>query len=303
MARLTVDDLKKIKDQNLERINFKDKTYLLICGGTGCHATGSLKVKDALLKELEAKSLAQKVEVVETGCNGFCAMGPLMVVHPGDTFYQKISLKDIPEIVEKHLINGQIVEKLLYKDPATKKHIQDQTQIPFFSNQMPRALRNKGLINPESIEDYIARDGYLGAAKALLEMEPDAIVAEMKTSGLRGRGGAGFPTGMKWEFASKSPGEIKFVLCNADEGDPGAFMDRSILEADPHAVIEGMVIAAKAINSHQGYVYARTEYPLAIQRLQMAIKRATELGLLGYPRFGFRFRNQHLPGGRRLCLR
>ena len=281
MARLTVEDLKKIKEQNLDRLNFKEKTYLLICGGTGCHATGSLKVKDALLKEIEAKALNEKVDVVETGCNGFCAMGPIMVVHPGNTFYQKISPDDIPDIVEKHLVNGQVVEKLLYKDPVTKKPIQDQTDIPFFANQMPRALRNKGLINPEAIEDYIARDGYLGAAKALSEMTPEQIVSEMKISGLRGRGGAGFPTGVKWDFASKSPGDIKYVLCNADEGDPGAFMDRSILEADPHAVVEGMIIAAKAINAHQGYVYARTEYPLAIKRLQLAINQAKEFGLLG----------------------
>jgi NADH-quinone oxidoreductase subunit F/NAD(P)H dehydrogenase (quinone)/NADP-reducing hydrogenase subunit HndC len=281
MPRLTVDDLKKIKEANKDRLAFKDKTYLLICGGTGCHATGSLKVKQSLLEAIEAKGLSDKVEVVETGCNGFCAMGPIMVVHPGDVFYQKIKPEDIPDIVEQHLVNGRFVERLLYKNPATKKTIAVQTDIPFFANQMPRALRNKGLINPESIEDYITRDGYLGAAKALLDLAPEQIVAEMKTSGLRGRGGAGFPTGVKWDFASKSPGDIKYVLCNADEGDPGAFMDRSILEADPHAVVEGMIIAAKAINAHQGYVYARTEYPLAIKRLQLAISQAKAFGLLG----------------------
>ena len=184
MPKLTVDDLKSIKAQNADRLAFKDKTYLLICGGTGCHATGSLKVKDALLKELAAKQLQDKVAVVETGCNGFCAMGPLMVVHPGDVFYQKISLEDIPHIVQDHLIDGKIVDKLLYKDPGTKKHIPVQTEIPFFAHQMPRALRNKGLIDPESIDDYITRDGYLGTAHALLEMTPEQIVGEMLKSGI-----------------------------------------------------------------------------------------------------------------------
>lgn len=281
MPKFTLDDLQSIKAAHADRLAFKDKTYLLICGGTGCHATGSLKVKEALLSELAAKQLQDKVEVVETGCNGFCAVGPLMVVHPGDVFYQKIAIDDIPTIVQSHLIEGKPVDKLLYKDPSSKQRIAVQTEIPFFAHQMPRALRNKGLINPESIDDYIARDGYLGTAKALNELTPEQIVEEVLQSGLRGRGGAGFPTGVKWDFARKSPGEVKYVLCNADEGDPGAFMDRSILEADPHSVLEGMIIAAKAINAHKGYIYARTEYPLAIKRLQIAIGQAKERGLLG----------------------
>jgi NADH:ubiquinone oxidoreductase subunit F (NADH-binding)/(2Fe-2S) ferredoxin/Pyruvate/2-oxoacid:ferredoxin oxidoreductase delta subunit len=281
MPKFTVDDLKAIKAKNADRLAFRDKTYLLICGGTGCHATGSLKVRDALIDELAAKQLQEKVEVIETGCNGFCAMGPLMVVHPGDIFYQKMTVEDIPHIVQDHLIDGKVVEKLLYKDPKTKKPIPTQTEMPFFAHQMPRALRNKGLIDPESIDDYIARDGYLGAARALLEMTPEGIVEQMLISGMRGRGGAGFPTGVKWDFARKSQGDVKYVLCNADEGDPGAFMDRSILEADPHSVLEGMIIAAKAINARKGYIYARTEYPLAITRLQIAIAQAKERGLLG----------------------
>ncbi len=281
MPKFTVDDLKAIKEQHGARLAFQDKTYLLICGGTGCHATGSLKVMDVLQKELDEKGLHDKVEIVETGCNGFCAVGPLMVVHPGDIFYQKIKLDDIPKIVQEHLIDGTPVKKLLYKDPVSKKLIPNQSDIPFFAHQEPRALRNKGLIDPESIDDYIARDGYLGTARALLEMQPEEIVEQMKISGLRGRGGAGFPAGIKWDFARQSVSDIKYVLCNADEGDPGAFMDRSILEADPHAVVEGMVIAAKAINATKGYVYARTEYPLAIKRLQMAIDAAKERGLLG----------------------
>jgi NADH:ubiquinone oxidoreductase subunit F (NADH-binding)/(2Fe-2S) ferredoxin/Pyruvate/2-oxoacid:ferredoxin oxidoreductase delta subunit len=281
MPKFTVENLKQIQEQYGSRIAYSDKTYLLACGGTGCHATGSLKVIQALRDEITQRGLQDKVEIVETGCNGFCAVGPLMVVQPGDIFYQKISLDDIPKIVEEHLINGKPVEKLLYKDPSTKKKIPKLHDIPFFANQQPVALRNKGLIDPESINDYIARNGYMGAAKALLEMQPGDIVEQMKISGLRGRGGAGFPTGVKWFFASQSQSDVKYVLCNADEGDPGAFMDRSILEADPHAVVEGMVIAARAINASHGYVYARTEYPLAIKRLQIAIDAAKERGLLG----------------------
>ncbi len=258
-----------------------DKTRLLICGGTGCHATGSIAVKEALAQEVQRQGLSDRVDIVETGCNGFCAKGPLMVIQPEGVFYQKMSVADVPEIVEKQLKEKTPIERLLYKDPTAKKTIAAQNEIPFFAHQEPRVLRNKGIIDPEKIDDYILRDGYAGAAKALSRMSPDDIVAEMKASGLRGRGGAGFPAGLKWEFAKASEGEIKYVLCNADEGDPGAFMDRSILEADPHAVIEGMIIAAKAINARQGYVYARTEYPLAIKRLGLAIAQARAMGLLG----------------------
>ncbi len=281
MEKLTFEGLQQRQKALSEKAASAHVSQLLICGGTGCHATGSIKVIDAMKEEIRKQGLTDKYEVVETGCNGFCAMGPILVVHPEGVFYQKLKADDVPALVQEHLIDGKHVEKLLYKDPNTKKRIPLQDDIPFFSHQMPRVLRNKGLIDPESIDDYIRRDGYLGTAKALLEMTPEAIIGEVKTSGLRGRGGAGFPTGLKWEFASKSPSEVKYVLCNADEGDPGAFMDRSILEADPHAVIEGMIIAAKAINAHQGYVYARTEYPLAIRRLQKAIDQAKELGLMG----------------------
>jgi NADH-quinone oxidoreductase subunit F/NAD(P)H dehydrogenase (quinone)/NADP-reducing hydrogenase subunit HndC len=281
MARMSVADLGKLKEKYADRLAFKDKTYLLICGGTGCHATGSIKVMDALCAEIAANNLTEKVEVIETGCNGFCAMGPIMVVHPGDIFYQKIKPKDVSELIQQQLIRGKPVERLLYKDPTTKKRIQCQMDIPFFAHQQPRALRNKGVIDPESLSDYIARDGYQGAAIALFKMTPDEIIEEVKTSKIRGRGGAGFPTGVKWQFAKASPSDVKYVLCNADEGDPGAFMDRSILEADPHAVLEGMIIAAKAINATQGYIYARTEYPLAIKRLGLAIEKATEKGLIG----------------------
>ncbi|MBF0121071.1 MAG: NADH-quinone oxidoreductase subunit NuoF [Desulfobacterales bacterium] len=281
MERLTVEDLKKIKERQLQDIPSENNIHLYLCGGTGCHATGSIKVKDALIQEIVKKGLENKVKVIETGCNGFCAKGPLLLMQPGGLFYQKLSPEDAEEFVREQLINGKHVERLLYKEPGTNKIIPAQKDIPFFSNQMPLVLRNKGILNPESIDEYIAKDGYLATAKALFEMTPEIITDQVKLSGLRGRGGAGFSTGMKWEFARKSTGDMKYVLCNADEGDPGAFMDRSILEADPHAVLEGMIIAAKAINSHNGYIYCRTEYPLAIHRLEVAISQAKSYGLIG----------------------
>ena len=281
MGKLAVADLERIREERSNEVSFLDKTYCMLCSGTGCHATGSIAVKEALEKEIAEKQLSDKIKVVETGCNGFCAMGPILVVQPEGIFYQKLKAEDIPELVETALVGKQPVERLLYKDPVTKKRVLKQDDISFFAHQLPLALRNKGLVDPEQIDDYIARDGYRGAAKALLELTAEQIIEEVKTSGLRGRGGAGFPTGLKWQFCNASPGDIKYVLCNADEGDPGAFMDRSILEADPHAVLEGMIIAAKAINAHKGYIYARTEYPLAIRRLELAIEQAKAYGLLG----------------------
>jgi len=257
------------------------RSHLLICGGTGCQASGSPAVKEALLEELEKRKLTEEIKVVETGCNGFCALGPIMVAYPEGVIYISLKATDMPELVEEHLIKGRIVKRLLYKEPGTEKAIPTMQEIPFFAHQELRVLRNRGLIDPEKIEEYIARDGYAGMAKALTEMTPEQIVKEMLDSGLRGRGGAGFPTGLKWKFAAQSKGDVKYVLCNADEGDPGAFMDRSVLEADPHAVLEGMVIAAKAIGSSQGYIYCRAEYPLAIHRLNIAIAQAKEAGLLG----------------------
>ena len=295
MPKLTVNDLQEIKKKTQIDVATRLGTapddaaleaghaskHLLLCGGTGCHATGSIGVKEALMVEIAKRCREKDFQVVETGCNGFCAQGPVMVVQPDGVFYQKIKADDAAAIVEEHLINGQALERLMFKDPDTKERIPLLMDIPFFSEQKPLVLRNKGMIDPEVIDDYIARDGYFAAGKALLEMTPEEIIAEMKTSNLRGRGGAGFPTGLKWEFASKSPGDVKYVLCNADEGDPGAFMDRSVLEADPHAVVEGMIIAAKAIDAHEGRIYCRAEYPLAIRRLGMAIDQAREYGLLG----------------------
>ncbi|MFH1092460.1 MAG: NADH-quinone oxidoreductase subunit NuoF [Pseudomonadota bacterium] len=259
----------------------KFRSHLLICGGTGCHSSGSLEVKEALEAEIARQGLAEEVKVVETGCNGYCAAGPVMVVYPEGIFYQRLTPEDASEVVSEHLLKGRPVPRLFYREPTKKEAIPAMLDIPFFAHQQLVVLRNKGLIDAEEIDEYIARDGYTGAGKALLEMTPEEIVAEVKKSGLRGRGGAGFPTGLKWSFCQASPGNVKYVLCNADEGDPGAFMDRSVLEADPHAVLEGMIIAAKAVGANQGYIYCRAEYPLAVRRLNIAINQAREYGLLG----------------------
>jgi NADH:ubiquinone oxidoreductase subunit F (NADH-binding)/(2Fe-2S) ferredoxin/NAD-dependent dihydropyrimidine dehydrogenase PreA subunit len=253
----------------------------MICAGTGCVANGSLKVKDALETELIKRNLQNEVKIVLTGCNGFCAKGPVMVVYPEDIFYQLVKPEDVPFLVEEHFIKGRPVEKFLYTPPTAKNTIPVMNDIPFFKHQVLRALRNRSLIDAEKIEEYIARDGYMAAAKALTEMTPEQIVSEVKSSGLRGRGGAGFLTGLKWELCARVQGDIKYILCNGDEGDPGAFMDRSVMEADPHSVLEGMIIAAKGINANYGYIYVRAEYPLAVHRLQIAIDQAKENGLLG----------------------
>ena len=281
MNKLKSNDLQTIQEEYASRMNFRDKTYLMICGGLGCHTTGSLEVKEALLQEIQLRGLQDKVKVVETGCNGFCGTGPVLVVQPQNVFYQQVTPKDVPEIVEQHLLQDRLVQRLLYQDPASKEIISEQHQIPFFSNQLHWVLRNKDYIEVESIEQYIAREGYKGAAKAILDMDSHEVIGELEKSNLRGRGGAGFPAHIKWKGGADARAEIKYVVCNADEGDPGAFMDRSIMETDPHAVLEGMLIAAKAIGSSQGYIYCRAEYPLAIRRLSIAIEQAKEYGLLG----------------------
>jgi len=259
----------------------KYRANLLMCAGTGCVASGTPKVKDALKAELEKRGLADEIKIVLTGCNGFCAEGPVMLVYPDEIFYQKLTVEDIPKLVEEHFLKGRPYEKLMFKDAEKKHAIPLMNDIPFFKHQVLRVLRNKGLIDPDSLDEYIARDGYLAAAKALKEMTPQEIIKTIKDSGLRGRGGAGFPTGLKWEFASKSQADQKYMLCNGDEGDPGAFMDRSVMESDPHSVIEGMIIGAKAIGASKGVIYVRAEYPLAVQRLQRAIDLCNESGLLG----------------------
>ncbi|MCU0575835.1 MAG: NADH-quinone oxidoreductase subunit NuoF [Desulfobacterota bacterium] len=257
------------------------RAHILTCGGTGCNASGSEAVHRAVVQELIAKNLTDEVSVVETGCNGFCAAGPIMVIYPEGTFYQYVKAEDVPEIVEEHIVKGRPVKRLMYKEPSTDQPIPHMLDIPFFGKQKLVALKNRGLIDAEKIDEYIAREGYMAAAKALTQMSPDEVIDEVKKSGLRGRGGGGFPTGMKWSFARKSQGDVKYILCNADEGDPGAFMDRSILEADPHAVLEGMIIGGYSIGANEGYIYCRAEYPLAIKRLNIAIDQAREYGLLG----------------------
>ena len=271
------------------------RAHVLVCGGTGCTSSGSPKIQDAFNQEIEKNGLAEEVKVVQTGCFGLCALGPVVIIYPDGTFYSNVTVDDVAEIVSEHLLKGRVVERLVYNDTgdatenAEAAHSSLNDTI-FYKSQYRLALRNCGVINPENIEEYIAMDGYAALGKVLTEMTPDDVIATILDSGLRGRGGAGFPTGMKWKFASGNRGNVqKYVCCNADEGDPGAFMDRSILEGDPHALIEAMAIAGYAIGANQGYVYVRAEYPIAVKRLQIAIDQAKEYGLLGKNIFGSDF--------------
>ena len=267
------------------------RSHVLICGGTGCTSSGSVKIMDAMNAEIAAKGLQDEVKVVGTGCFGLCALGPIMIIYPEGTFYSSVKVEDVPEIVEEHLLKGRPVERLVYHEAKGEaNHATSLSETTFYKKQKRVALRNCGVINPENIDEYIAMDGYAALGKALTEMTPDEVIQTILDSGLRGRGGGGFPTGLKWKFASGNRGNVKkFVACNADEGDPGAFMDRSILEGDPHAVIEAMAIAGYAIGADEGYVYVRAEYPIAIHRLEVAIKQAREYGLLGKDIFGTGF--------------
>ncbi|MDD2401703.1 MAG: NADH-quinone oxidoreductase subunit NuoF [Clostridia bacterium] len=262
------------------------RSHVLICTGTGCTSSGSRLVISGLRKELEERNLEKEIRVVETGCFGFCNLGPIMVVYPEGVFYCQVKLEDIKEIVEEHFVKGRPVKRLLYSDPNTEVKTQEFENIEFFKHQKRIALSNCGSINPEKIEEYIAKDGYFALGKVLNEMTPLDVIEEIKKSGLRGRGGGGFPTGVKWGFAYKAKADQKYIVCNADEGDPGAFMDRSVLEGDPHSVLEAMAIAGYAIGASQGYVYVRAEYPIAVERLTLAIKQARNLGLLGKNIFG-----------------
>ena len=257
------------------------RTHLLVCAGTGCVAGGSFEIRKALEKEIAKKNLQDEIVVIATGCNGFCERGPIVVVQPEGIFYQKLKKEDIPYLVEEHFLKGRPVKKLMYVPPAEELPIPKMSDIGFFKHQRLIVLKNRGRIDPENIEEYIAFDGYKALERALTEMEPEKIIQEVKESGLRGRGGAGFPTGLKWERCRNAPGDVKYIVCNGDEGDPGAFMDRSVLEADPHAVLEGMIIGARAIGASKGYAYIRTEYPLALKRIKTAIEQAEAYGLLG----------------------
>jgi NADP-reducing hydrogenase subunit HndC len=259
----------------------KYSMHLLVCGGTGCHASESDAIVCNLRDELEAKGLMDTVQVILTGCFGFCEKGPIVKVMPDNTFYVQVKPEDAQTIVEEHIVKGRKVTRLLYKDPVTKEIVPDSKNMGFFRKQLRIVLRNCGFINPENIDEYIARDGYQALGKVLIEMSPEEVIKEIKDSGQRGRGGAGFSTGLKWELARKNKSDEKYVVCNADEGDPGAFMDRSVLEGDPHSVLEAMAICGYSIGASNGLIYIRAEYPLAIERLKIAIKQAREYGLLG----------------------
>ena len=266
------------------------RSHVLICGGTGCTSSGGAKLIEEFEAQLKANGLENEVKVVKTGCFGLCALGPVVVVYPEGAFYSQVQTEDVAEIVTEHLLKGRIVKRLVYNETiAEDETIKSLNEVPFYKKQMRIALRNCGVINPENVEEYIAFDGYKALATVLTEMQPADVIQVIKDSGLRGRGGGGFPTGLKWEFASKSVNEQKYVCCNADEGDPGAFMDRSILEGDPHSVLEAMAIAGYAIGANQGYIYIRAEYPIAVKRLQIAIDQAKEYGLLGENIFGTGF--------------
>lgn len=269
-------------------MNFQ-RAHVLVCGGTGCTSANSAQIITRFEKQLKDHDLEQEVRVVRTGCFGLCESGPVVIVYPEGAFYSRVKPEDVDEIVSEHLVKGRIVERLLYKEPNVVEQSNSLDEIGFYKKQKRIALRNCGVIDPENIDEYIALDGYKALARVLTEMQPKDVITLMKESGLRGRGGAGFPTGMKWDFAARAVSDQKYVVCNADEGDPGAFMDRSVLEGDPHAVLEAMAIAGYAIGASQGYIYVRAEYPIAVQRLQIAINQARDYGLLGSGIFGTGF--------------
>ena len=257
------------------------RSHVLVCGGTGCTSSGSQRIRERLEKEIAANGLSEEVGVVKTGCFGLCALGPIMIVYPEGTFYSMVQEDDIPEIVSEHLLKGRVVTRLLYDETTKTDKIIPLNETNFYKKQHRVALRNCGVINPENIEEYIGTGGYEALGTVLTEKTPEDVIQILLDSGLRGRGGAGFPTGLKWKFAAANEADQKYVCCNADEGDPGAFMDRSILEGDPHAVLEAMAIAGYAIGASQGYIYVRAEYPIAVKRLEIAINQAREYGLLG----------------------
>lgn len=302
---MTIEELNKIKTEFSDLIKVRQlvaeegeklskktgyRKQILVCGGTGCNSSGSKKVINALESELSKQGIDKEVLVVKTGCFGLCALGPILIVYPEGAFYAQATPDGVARIVEEHIKNGNIVKDLLYQETIhSDGSIISLSETNFYKKQLRIALRNCGVINPEDINEYIATDGYQALAKVLTQMSPDDVIQELLDSGIRGRGGAGFPTGKKWAFAKASPGEIKYVGCNADEGDPGAFMDRSILEGDPHAIIEAMAIAGYTIGSNQGYVYVRAEYPIAVQRLEIALEQARACGLLGENILGTNF--------------
>ena len=265
------------------------RSHVLVCGGTGCTSSNSPAIIEALEKEIKAKGLEEEVKVIRTGCFGLCALGPIMIVYPEGCFYSEVKVEDVPEIVEEHLLKGRMVKRLLYDETVHGQEVKPLKETQFYKKQHRIALRNCGVINPEDINEYIAYDGYQALAKCLTELTPEQVIQIVKDSGLRGRGGGGFPTGLKWSFTAANKADQKYVVCNADEGDPGAFMDRSVLEGDPHCIVEAMTICGYATGATEGYIYVRAEYPIAVKRLQIAIDQAKEMGLLGKNIFGSGF--------------
>ena len=265
------------------------RSHVLVCGGTGCTSSGSQQIMETLKEEIKKAGLEKEVSVVQTGCHGLCALGPIMIVYPDASFYSMVKVEDIPEIVQEHLLKGRVVTRLLYQETVTPAGVKALIDTDFYKKQHRIALRNCGIINPEVIEEYIGTGGYQALGKVLTEMTPDDVIQCLIDSGLRGRGGGGFPTGLKWKLAKQNDADQKYVCCNADEGDPGAFMDRSVLEGDPHAVLEAMAIAGYAIGANQGYIYVRAEYPIAVERLKIAISQDREMELLGKDIFGSGF--------------
>ncbi len=259
----------------------KGKPLITICNGTGCHASGCVEVTEALRQEIANQKLTDEVDIKTTGCHGFCERGPIVVIQPGDIFYPRVKVKDIPQIVQETVIQGRLINRLLYVDPASGRKYIHPSEVPFYKGQKRIVFGNNGEIDPNNIEDYIALGGYSALAKALFELTPEGIIEEIKCSGLRGCGGGGFPTGRKWESCRNAPGEPKYVIANCDEGDPGVYSDRSLLEGNPHSVLEGLIVCAYAIGSHEGYIYVRNEYPLAVENATIAIKQAEQLGFLG----------------------
>ncbi|MBD5139622.1 MAG: NADH-quinone oxidoreductase subunit NuoF [Ruminococcus sp.] len=294
----SLEELNAIRDKMKDHVEIRressdaaGKYQVLVCGGTGCTSSGSAKIIEKLNEEIEKNGIQDKVEVIKTGCFGLCALGPIMIVYPEGAFYSMVKEEEIPEIVREHLAGGHVDTKYLYQETVTDSGIKSLNETNFYKKQHRVALRNCGVINPENIDEYIGTDGYQALAKAIKEMTPEQVIQTILDSGLRGRGGGGFPTGMKWKLARNivPDADQKYVCCNADEGDPGAFMDRSVLEGDPHVVLEAMAIAGYAIGANQGYIYVRAEYPIAIQRLEIAIKQAREYGVLGKGIFGTNF--------------
>jgi len=302
---ITLEKLIEIKKENINNlmmredtsvVNPKDieldnvyKKHVLICGGTGCTSNKSMKIRDEFISLLDEKNMHDDVQVVMTGCFGLCEQGPIVVVYPGGYFYAKMELSSVEEVVNEHLVNDHPVKKYLFDETIKAEHIKSINEINFYAKQKRIVLKNCGRIDPENINEYIAKDGYLALHKTLTEMKSEDVINVMKESGLRGRGGGGFSTGLKWSFAAPNKADQKYFICNADEGDPGAFMDRSVLEGDPHAVLEAMAIGGYAIGATKGYIYVRAEYPIAVHRLEIAIKQARELGLLGKDIFGSGF--------------